>query len=47
MKKHARQMALSLMLDGADQRRWTPELRRAWKAAVNALQRLSGHKIRL
>jgi hypothetical protein len=47
LKKVAREAAAMLLEAGERQKKWTPEMKASWTRAFNALQRLSGHKIRL
>lgn len=47
LAKVARQCALALMDAGDAAKTWSAEDSRAWTRAVNALQVLSGHKIRV
>lgn len=47
MAQIARRATLDLMDAGNKKRTWTIEESRAWTRAVNALQTLSGHKIRV
>lgn len=47
IQKVARECAVRLMDEGDIKRKWTPEEKRAWTKAFNALQELSGHKIRM
>lgn len=44
MKDVARHCSLLLMDEGSDKKKWTPDERRYWAAAFNALQRLAGKK---
>lgn len=46
LARTARFCAVSLMNEGGRTKRWTPEMKNNWTRAFNALQRLSGHKIR-
>lgn len=45
MKTVARKCALEILEAGSRKRNWTPEQRKHWQAAFNALQRLAGKKI--
>ena len=46
MKKIARQCAVLLLRSGGRHRSWTPNQKRDWTTAFNALQRLAGKTIR-
>lgn len=45
MKNVARGCALALLNASDRKKKWTPEERRHWTTAFNALQRLAGKKI--
>jgi hypothetical protein len=46
LQKVARRCTLMLLEVGDKKKQWKPEESAAWTRAFNALQRLSGHKIR-
>jgi hypothetical protein len=47
MKRTSRECAMSLLLAADRKRTWTPEERRLFATAFNALQKLAGKKTRM